>query len=210
MKLAVLGATGTVGRELVTQALAAGHDVTALVREPLQPDEIDGRVALVVGDAMNVDAVNRLVEGSDAVVSALGHGRSGRDDVLTVAATNMIEAMHAHGVTRLVVLANPVVEDPEDRPGFFYRFVRAALPVVMPAVVRDHRDQARLVEDSDLAWTVVRPALFFTDGAHTGHYDAGAIDPKSGVRISRADLADFMLDTATDGQFVRHAPFVSG
>ena len=145
-----------------------------------------------------------MVAGSDAVVSTLGHGRGGRDDVLAVAATNMIEAMHAHGVTRLVVLANPVVEDPEDRPGFFYRLVRAVLPVVMPAVVRDHRDQARLVEDSDLAWTVVRPALFFTDGAHTGHYDAGAVDAKSGVRISRADLADFMLDTATDGQFVRH------
>ena len=210
MRLAVIGATGSVGRELVPQALSAGHDVVALVRSQANRGLVDSRVTLVTGDATDAASIDRVVAGSDAVVSTLGHSRGGRDDVLTVAATNMIEAMHAHGVTRLVVLTNPVVEDPEDRPGFFYRFVRAALPVVIPAVVRDHRDMARLVEDSDLAWTVVRPALFFTDGVHTGHYDAGAIDPKSGVRISRADLADFMLDTAADGQFVRRAPFVSG
>ena len=82
VKLAVLGATGSVGRELVTQALAAGHEVTALVREQPKPGEIDDRVALVLADAKSAEAVERTVAGSDAVVSALGHAKRAPDDIL--------------------------------------------------------------------------------------------------------------------------------
>ena len=95
MRLAVLGATGSVGRELVTQALAAGHEVTALVRERPKPGEIDDRVALVLGDAASADAVERTVVGSDAVVSALGHAKGAPDDILARATANVIAAMRA-------------------------------------------------------------------------------------------------------------------
>ena len=81
MKLAVLGATGSVGRELVTQALAAGHEVIALVREQPKPGEIDDGVALVLADAKSAEAVERTVAGSDAVVSALGHTKGAPDDL---------------------------------------------------------------------------------------------------------------------------------
>ena len=209
MKLAVLGATGTVGRELVTQALAAGHEVTALVRQQPKPDEIDGRVALVVGDAMKVDAVNRLVEGSDAVLSALGHVNGAPDDLLACTSANLITAMRADGVDRLVVLSSLAVEDLEDRPRLFYRAARILLRIVMPNAVRDHQAQARLIEESGLAWTIVRGPLLFTDGPHTGSYHAGAIGRDSGRQISRADLADFMLATATNGSFIRMQPLVS-
>jgi len=209
MKLAILGATGTVGRELVTQALTAGHEVTALVREQPRPDEIDDRVALVVGDAMNIDAVNRVVEGSDAVLSALGHVHGAPDDLLACTSANFITAMRADGVDRLVVLSSPAVDDLEDRPGLFYRAAGVLLRVVMPNAVRDHRAQARLIEESGLAWTIVRGPLLFTDGPHTGRYHAGAIGRDSGRQISRADLADFMLATATNGNFIRMQPLVS-
>ena len=93
MKLAVLGATGSVGRELVTQALAAGHEVTALVPEQPKPGEIDDRVALVLADAKSAEAVERTVAGSDAVVSALGHAKGAPDDILARATTNVIAAL---------------------------------------------------------------------------------------------------------------------
>ena len=93
VKLAVLGATGSVGRELVTQALAAGHEVTALVREQPKPGEIDDRVALVLADAKSAEAVERTVAGSDAVVSALGHAKGAPDDILARATTNVIAAL---------------------------------------------------------------------------------------------------------------------
>jgi putative NADH-flavin reductase len=209
VRLAVLGATGSVGRELVTQALAAGHEVTALVREQPKPGEIDDRVALVLGDAKSAEAVKRTVDGNGAVLSALGHARGSPDDVLAHASSNLISAMSADGVNRLVVLSSPAVTDAADRPGLFYQTARVLLRVVMPSVVRDHREQARLIEKSSLAWTIVRGPLIFTDGPRSGHYHAGPIGRGTGTRISRGDLAEFMLATATDGRFMRMKPLVS-
>jgi putative NADH-flavin reductase len=209
MKLTVLGATGSVGRELLTQALAAGHEVTALVREQPNSGVIDDRVALVVGDAASAVAVEPAVRGSDAVISTLGHAKGSPDSVLAQASANMIAAMRADGVDRLVVLSSPAVADTEDRPALFYRAARILLRIVMPGVVRDHEEQARLIEESGLAWTIVRGPLVFTDGPHTARYQAGPIGPRSSLRISRADLADFMLAIATDRRFIRMKPLVS-
>ncbi len=209
MKLAVLGATGSVGRELVSQALAADHEVTALVRKQPTRGELDDRVAVVVGEAASADAVERTVDGSDAVLSTLGHSKGSPGDVLAHAATNMLAAMHAHGVDRLVVLSSPAVADAADRPGLFYRSARVLLRAVMPGVVSDHREQARLIEASGLAWTIVRGPLLFTDGTRTRRYHAGPIGRDSRSRISRADLADFMLATATGVGFMRMKPLVS-
>ena len=209
MKLAILGATGSVGRELVTQALAAGHEVTALVRAQPTPGEIDDRVALVIGDATSADAVNCTVQGCDAVLSALGHAKGAPDDLLAHVSSNLIAAMQADGVSRLVVLSSAAVVDAADRPSLFYRAARVLLRAVMPRVVRDHREQARLIEDSGLAWTIVRGPIVFTDGPRTGLSHAGPIGRDSGPRVSRADLADFMLASATDGGFMRMKPLVS-
>ena len=193
MKLAILGATGSIGRELVTQALAAGHEVTALVRAQPKPREIDDRVALVLGDATSADAAKRTVEGSDAVLSALGHAKGAPDDLLAEVSSNLIAAMQADGVSRLVVLSSAAVVDAADRPSLFYRAARVLLRAVMPRVVRDHREQARLIEQSSLAWTIVRGPIVFTDGPRSRLSHAGPIGRDSGPRISRADLADFML-----------------
>jgi putative NADH-flavin reductase len=209
MRLTVLGATGSVGRELIAQTLAAGHEVTALVREQPPPGEIDDRVVLVFGDATNAADVKRAVDGSDAVVSALGHTKHSPHDILARAASNVIAAMDADGVDRIVVLSSPAVTDAADRPGLFYRAARVLLRFAMPAVVRDHQELDRLIEDSDLAWTIIRGPLLFTDGPRTRHYHAGPIGRQSGPRISRADLADFMLATSTSGDFVRMKPLVS-
>jgi putative NADH-flavin reductase len=209
MRLAVLGATGSVGHELVTQALAAGHEVSALVREQPMPDRIDSRVTIVVGDAMSAEAVKRTVDGSDAVVSALGHAKGSPDGVLARASANVTAAMRTNGVDRLVVLSSPAVADAADRPGLFYRFARLTMRIAIASVVLDHREQAHLIEKSGLAWTLVRGPVVFTDGPHTGRYRAGPIARDSGWRISRADLADFLLATATGDAFLRIKPLVS-
>jgi putative NADH-flavin reductase len=211
VKLAVLCATGSVGRELVTQALAAGHEVSALVREQPKPGELDDRVALVLGDAKSAEAVERTVAGSDAVVSALGHAKGAPDDILAIARAtrNVIAAMRADAIDRLVVLSSPTVEDTADRPGLFYRFARLVMRIAIASVVLDHREQAHLIEESGLAWTLVRGPVAFTDGPHTGTYHAGPITPHTSPRISRGDLADFMLATSTKGDFVRMKPLVS-
>jgi putative NADH-flavin reductase len=209
MKLAILGASGSVGRELVIQALAAGHDVTVLVRHTPRSGQFDRRVTVVQGDADDPGSVDRAVAGSDAVLSALGHAKGSPRDLLAAATSNTIAAMQAHGIRRLVVLASPSVTDQGDRPSLFYRFVRLAMPFAMRAETLDHRAQSRLVRDSGLDWTIVRGALVFTDGPHAGRYQAGPITHEAGRSISRADLADFMLASATHGMFVQGLPFVS-
>ncbi len=209
MKLAVLGATGSVGRELVAQALAAGHEVTALVREQPKPGEMDDRVALVLGDAKSAEAVEHAVAASDSVVSALGHAKRAPDDVLARATANVIAAMRADAIDRIVVLSSPAVADAADRPELFYRFARVVMRIAIASVVLDHREQAHLIEESGLAWTLVRGPVVFTDGPHTGRYRAGPIGRDSGWRISRADLADFLLATGTGDKFVRMKPLVS-
>ena len=123
--------------------------------------------------------------------------------------SNLIGAMQADGVSRLVVLSSAAVVDAADRPSLLYRAARVLLRAVMPRVVRDHREQASLIEASGLAWTIVRGPLVFTDGPRTRLSHAGPIGRDSGPRVSRADLADFMLATATDGGFMRMKPLVS-
>jgi len=207
LKLTVLGATGSVGKLIVSQALGAGHSVTALV-QTMPLGGIDPRAAVVCGDATDPEVVDRAVAGSNAVVSALGHVKGSRNDVLTTATRNVIAAMHAHGVSRLVVLAPPSVTDPSDRPGPAYRLANVVMWLAKRSLARDHQMQARLIEASDLEWTIVRGAKF-TDGPHTGLYRAGPITKNAGTRVSRADLADFMLTTATNGTFIHSAPLVS-
>ena len=154
-------------------------------------------------------AVEHAVAGSNAVVSALGHAKAGarrrprpRD--------RERDRGHARGrIDRLVVQSSPTVEDTADRPGLFYRFARLVMRIAIASVVRDHREQAHLIEESGLAWTIVRGPAVFTDGPHTGAYHAGPITPHTSLRISRGDLADFMLATSTKGDFVRMRPLVS-
>ena len=153
--------------------------------------------------------MKRTVKGSDAVLSALGHAKGAPDDLLAEASSKVIAAMQADGVSRLVVLSSAAVADAADRPSLLYRAARVLLRAVMPRVVRDHRKQARLIEESGLAWTIVRGPLVFTDGPRTGLSHAGPIGRDSGPRASRADLADFMLAIATDDGFMRMKPLVS-
>jgi len=142
-------------------------------------------------------------------LTGVGPKECSPQDVLAMATSNMVAAMRAHGIRRLVVLASPSVTEQGDRPGLFYRFVRLAMPLAMRAVTLDHRAQSRLVMESGLDWTIVRGALGFTDGPHTGRYQAGPMTPDAGRSISRADLAEFMLASATKGTFVHALPLVS-
>lgn len=100
MRLTVLGASGSVGRELVAQALRRGHEVTELLRDEPPAGGMDGLTRLVVGDATRAEPVARAVEGADAVLSTLGHSKGSPKDLLTRATTNVIAAMQADGVER--------------------------------------------------------------------------------------------------------------
>lgn len=208
MKLAIFGASGRTGKPLVEQALAQGHEVRALVRDPAKLPLQHERLLLISGDAMNAADVAGTIEGTDAVLSALGQTKGSPKDLQTVATRHMVAAMKAHGVARVISLTGAGVRDPNDQPKLVDRVFGLLLAVAARDVLRDANAHAEVLRGSGLAYTLVRgPRL--TEGPRTGVYKVGYVGKDSGTQVSRADIADFMLRQLTDDAWVYKAPMVS-
>ncbi len=205
-KLALFGATGRTGRQLLLQLKERGLDVAALAREPLSLGDLEDS-QVTKGDVMDPQAVRRVIAGSTAVLSAIGRRKDSPIDMMTVAAVNIVTAMREQHVDRLVVLSNTAVEDAHDRPSLVHRVIRGILPRMNSSLVRDSLAAAQIVADSNLDWTIVRAPLL-TDGPRTGKCHVGPLTGSIPVRISRADVAEFMLACVLEGKFSRESPAI--
>ncbi|MCX5196609.1 NAD(P)H-binding protein [Streptomyces sp. NBC_00249] len=211
MKLTVFGATGGVGREVVRQALAAGHEVTAVVRDPARlgvPAHDRLRVA-VLADLTDEDALVPLLAGRDAVVSALGPANNKQARLTPIAGPALkavVSAMDRAGVTRLsAVSAAPLgPEAPGDG-----LLVRAVVYPLLRRALRDLYADLAVMEAaigaSGTRWTVIRPPRLL-NRPRTGTYRR-ALDANvpGGKVIARADVADALLTTLTDPSTAGHA-----
>lgn len=207
MKLAIFGATGRTGKPLVEQALKAGHEVVALVRTPSKLT-VQTPIRVVQGDVLNSTDVDKVVQGSDAVISVIGQSKDSPRDMQTVAITNIIDAMNKYGVKRLVSLTGAGVDDSHDRPKFANHLIKMALKMMSGHLLKDAENHAEAIRKSDVDWVIVRgPRL--TDGPFTGNYRVGWVGVNTGARLSRANLADFILKQTTDTTYLRQAPMVS-
>lgn len=208
MKVVVFGASGRTGRHVVEQALAAGHEVVAFVRDPAKLGVSHERLEVVRGDVTDAAAVEEAVAGRNAVLSALGHTKTSPKDVQTVGARNIVGAMERRGVRRLVSLTGAGVRDPEDDPKLVDRAFAFLLGLLQRDVLEDAERHAEVIKASGLDWVIVRgPRL--TEGGRKGEYRVGYVGKDSGTRISRADVAEFMLAQATDDAHLRRMPMVS-
>jgi putative NADH-flavin reductase len=204
MKLAIFGASGATGRLLVEQALAAGHDVTVLLRSAGSLALDDVRVQRIVGQLDQPDAVAAVVQGADAVISVLGVRKGGALTVCTDGIRSMLQAMQHTGTQRLIALSAYGASETRDH-SWFIRLVRKIIREKM----RDKDAMEKLVRASTTDWTLVRPPAL-TNGAVTGAYRAStSLKPGITGRLSRADLAGFMLSVAERGDFLHQAPVVS-
>jgi len=209
MKLTIFAATGGIGHQALEQAVAAGHDVTAVVRNP---GKLSRQVRVVKADLTTADAeaLAPAVDGADAVLSGLGPRSKAEYGVVTRGTRAITGAMQATGARRIVVVSaapvgtvasrgrpNPPKHDPGD--GFFMRHLLN--PMVKAAFGRLYTDLAQMEEDlanSGLDWTVVRPPRL-TNKPLTGHYrTAYGQNIKRGLFISRADVAHLMLAALDD------------
>lgn len=201
MKIVVFGATGTIGRQVVEQALQQGHDVTAFVRDPAKVQRSDVRA--VQGDVHDAAAVRTAVQGQDAVIVALGAGRKG--GVRGPGTRTIIAAMKAAGVDRLIVQSTLGVGDSRPNLTVMWKYLMFGL-LLRPAYA-DHVEQERYTRVSGLDWTIVRPAAF-TDGPRTGTYrhGFGPHDTTVSVKISRADVAEFILKQLDNSEYLHQTP----
>ena len=209
MKLAILGATGKTGIEVVKQALQAGHHVHALVRTPAKLGMTHANLTVIQGDAMNAADVSKALQGTEAVINALGHVKGSPDNLQTVVIEHVLNAMKANNIKRLVTLSGGGVRFPGDKPKFIDHFFKFLLSMLSPKVLKDVERHIEILKKSNVEWVVVRgPRL--NDNPHTGRYKVGMIgDEGMSTQCSRANVADFMLKCTSDNQWVGKGPFIT-
>ncbi|GLZ79400.1 NADH-flavin reductase [Actinorhabdospora filicis] len=197
MRLVVLGATGGIGRHVVTQALAAGHEVIALVRDPSavpgSADTLDVRKADVLDQGVLTAELAEI--NPDAVISALGVRPpvKGPVSLLTDAMGALIPAMRSTGIRRLLVVSAAGAYD-EEADGPVTRYVaKPLLKRLLRYGFDDTRAADALVEATDLDWTIVRPPRLLDKPLTTRYRVGGDHGLKKALNIHRADVAHYLL-----------------
>ena len=207
MKILVVGATGSTGRVLVDQALVQGHEVTALSRDPSTVARVDHRLRVLQGNALDAASTEAAVSGQDAVFYALGTRSPKPTTLFSASTTNIIGAMEKHGVQRFVCITGVGVGDSKGHVGFLYD--KIFLPLILKNLYEDKERQEEVIKQSNLKWAIVRPARL-TDGPATGgRYRVFLEGPYKATKISRADVAAFMLAQLTDDRYVHEMPVIS-
>ncbi|MEU7327460.1 NAD(P)-dependent oxidoreductase [Streptomyces parvus] len=199
MRITVFGATGGVGQEIVGQALAAGHEVTAVVRDPDRlPGPLEGAGPHGVVRLDDEAAVRAAVAGRDAVLSGLGSRGRKANGVAARLTRRIVSAMEAEGARRLLVVsAVPVGPEPADDP-LVDRLTRRAIGAVLAELYADLARMEAVLADSATDWTAVRPPRL-TNGPRTGVYrKVVGGTPRSSRTVSRADVAHAMLALIDD------------
>jgi putative NADH-flavin reductase len=191
MKIAIFGATGGTGKELVSQALEQGHEITALVRDPSKLSFNGKKLNIIKGDVLNKDDVSKTLQDSDAVLVALGVKPPSKAKVVGPGTKNIIEAMKTHNVKRLIVESAMFMDDAVRKNSFLISLLTKTF---MKGIYADKLVQEAAVRESGLEWVIVRP-VGLANGPKTETYRFGEGLKLKGLfpMIARTDVADFML-----------------
>jgi putative NADH-flavin reductase len=208
VRLIVFGASRGVGRSLTELALADGHRVTAVVRNPSTLGLNDESLEVVVGDVTNADSVGRCLAGQEMAFCTVGADKRGATNLYSTAARNIASAMDDQGVRRLMFLSNFGVLG-EKGSGARTTAVVFIASRLLRSTLEDHRRALDELRKHDWEWIAVRP-MGLTDGPRTGQYrvDLAGL-PRGGARISRADVADFMLKQVASNEYVHRIPAIA-
>lgn len=193
MKLIIFGATGATGRCLTEQALAAGHDVTAVVRDPARLTvPSDQRLTVVTADVMDAASIMPAVAGADAVLTALGPHGTGPTTISQDSVHSIILAMQKTVTRRLITVSGSIVTDEGESP-YMHLLKPAVRATFLRHVCADMRDAEAAVRDSGLDWTIMRPPALTNKPARGTYRTAIDSNLPHGFNVSRADLAACML-----------------
>jgi uncharacterized protein YbjT (DUF2867 family) len=205
MNITIFGATGTIGRLVVEQALADGHDVTTFTRDAARVTAEHDRLQVVEGDVTDPAACLPAVKDADAVIVALGAGRKG--GVREAGTRAVVAAMKQAGVGRLVCQSTLGVGSSRPNLNLVWKYVMFGA-LLRPAYA-DHMRQERAVEESDLDWTIVRPSAFADQSPGPVRHGFGGSESGLRLKIARADVAAFLLAQVEDETYLRRAVSVS-
>src|SRR6266487_1522237 len=211
MKILVLGANGAVGQLAIDQLLSASHEVKALVRNASTLPKKHPLLTVVQGDPTNAADLHRLLAGQNAVLSTLGVRKNKRTTLRTDVARTLLAGMKKHGVRKLVWLDGAGVGSSKEfmqRSSFL--FGRILMPLFLNHMYADAAVADSLIEKSGCDWVIVRP-MSFTNGPKTGNITVitdMSTTVKLRLRISRADVAAFLVEQLVTDHYVRQMPII--
>jgi len=198
MKLLIFGSTGELGKVLVEQALEEGHEVTAFARTPSKITIQNPHLHIFAGDATNQAKVNEAVKQQDVVLSALGTKDLKQSNVISTTVKNIIYAMEKEHINRLIFTSAFGVGDSFKEGSFIQKI---GFMTVVKNIYADKKIQEKLITNSKLNWTILRP-MTLTTGPKTETYRVGEHIRKGLFpTISRADVADFMIKLLNDSKY---------
>jgi putative NADH-flavin reductase len=211
MKISIFGASGATGLLLTELCLAAGHDVSALLRTPAT-FPLRERVRVVEGSAFDGNAIRRTIVGGDVVLSTLGARSWKKEDVLERAIPLVVALMRQTSVSRIIVLGSAGArEDSLKRQPAWRRWIvkNIVYKTFLKWPVASQVAQWKTLSASGLDFTMVMPPML-TNGAARGKYRVdGEALPRNGSRISRADVADFMMQQIDNPQWVGKGVYIA-
>lgn len=205
MKIAIIGATRGIGLAMAQAALSDSHEVTVLARVPERMPIRHEYLHIVTGDAQNPEAIAKVVEGQDVVCDCLGTTNFTQTvTMFSRCAENLAQVLKAEQL--LIAVTGIGVGDSRGHGNFLYNYVM--LPVFLRRIYADKERQERIIKSKVKRWIIVRPG-FLTNGPRTGHYRVLTnLQGIRGGKISRADVADFMLSQAKSPQFIGQTPLL--
>ena len=210
MKITLFGATGKTGSYLVDEAIRRDHDVTVFARTGTEYEDV--RVRIVRGDLYDKSVLQEAIQGSSAVLSALGPTRMDhpKNIPITRALQCVVEAMTSEQVDRLIAISTGSADaDPDATFALGVWLPKVIIERVMANQYKDLVGLERVLRNSGLAWTTVRAAVL-TDRPAKRRLNIGAYGrTKHSMTLSRADLAIFMFDQLESDALVHQAPGVS-
>jgi len=209
MKLIVFGSTGGTGRQVVTQAIEQGNDVTAFARSPSKLKLKHEKLQVVQGNVLDYETVEQAIDGKDVVLCSLGLSAiMDKSNLRASGKKNIIQAMEKAGIKRFICQSSNGVGDSRGELPFFMKYI--IVPFMLRRVFADHEIQENYVKKSQLDWIIVRPVALI-DGERTGsyQYDYTAENKTVTYKISRADVADFMLKQLNSNDYLHKTPNIS-
>ena len=207
MKVAIFGGTGKTGQHLVQQALVLGHEVVMLARTPSNFTIQHPKLTILQGDIVDATCVEATIQEVDAVISVLGPRSNKPEFIISKGTEHILNAMKRHHVRRIIISAGAGVRDPHDKPKFIDHFFGFLLNLLSKNAVEDMKQVVDKVRNSDRDWFVIRVPML-TDQPAQGTLKIGYVGDIT-PRLSRADMAAFMLKQLDDDTYLRKAPAIS-
>lgn len=203
MKIALIGANGTVGQRILQEALTRGHEVAAIVRNAASMTQEHKNLTVVTGDLFDKDSISKVVAGYDVVISAYGP-KHGQEETMKTVTQGLVAAVKQAGVKRLLVVGG--AGSLEVAPGL--QLVNTpSFPEAWRPIGLAHGEALEVYRQADFDWTYFSPAAMFQPGERTGKFRLGTdqlvVDEKGDSQISTEDYAIAMLDEVENPRFIR-------